>query len=122
MTSEERHENNARTRRNSHNRPAKYVNGVRLSEDESGQHHITQSQGKVQKPKNEAILKAAAAPRSAPHASQGCRHKQMVEKEMTQNILMDDDQELRDGLDRKRNYMKKEYFRRSRLRLDTTQA
>ena len=34
MTSEERHENNARTRRNSHNRPARYVNGVRVSEEE----------------------------------------------------------------------------------------
>ena len=34
MTSEERHENNARTGRNSHNRPARYVNGVRLSEEE----------------------------------------------------------------------------------------
>ena len=34
MTSEERHENNVRTRRNSNNRPARYVNGVRLSEEE----------------------------------------------------------------------------------------
>ena len=34
MTSEERHENNARARRNSDNRPARYVNGVRLSEEE----------------------------------------------------------------------------------------
>ena len=33
MTSEERRENNARTRRNSHNRPEGYVNGVRLSEE-----------------------------------------------------------------------------------------
>ena len=34
MTSEERHENNTRMRRNSHNRPARYVNGVRLSDEE----------------------------------------------------------------------------------------
>ena len=34
MTSEERHENNTRARRNSHNRPARYVNGVRLSDEE----------------------------------------------------------------------------------------
>ena len=34
MTSEERHEINARMRRNSHNRPARYVNGVRLSDEE----------------------------------------------------------------------------------------
>ena len=34
MTSEERHENIARTGRNSHNRPARCVNGVRLSEEE----------------------------------------------------------------------------------------
>ena len=34
MTSEERHDNNARMRRNSHKRPARYVNGVRLSDEE----------------------------------------------------------------------------------------
>ena len=36
MTSEERQENNARMRirRNSHNRPARYVNGVRLSDEQ----------------------------------------------------------------------------------------
>ena len=34
MTSEEGHEENARTRSNSHNRPARCVNGVRLSEEE----------------------------------------------------------------------------------------
>ena len=34
MTSEERHENNTRMRRNSHNRPPRYVNGVRLSDEE----------------------------------------------------------------------------------------
>ena len=32
--SEGRHENNTRTRRNSHNIPARYVNGVRLSDEE----------------------------------------------------------------------------------------
>ena len=34
MTEEERSENNARHRRNSQSRPARYVNGVRLSDDE----------------------------------------------------------------------------------------
>ena len=34
ITSEGRHENNTRTRRNSHNIPARYVNGVRLSDEE----------------------------------------------------------------------------------------
>ena len=34
MTAEERSENNARHRRNHQSRPARYVNGVRLSEDE----------------------------------------------------------------------------------------
>ena len=34
MTSEERHENNTGMRRNSHNIPARYVNGVRVSDDE----------------------------------------------------------------------------------------
>ena len=33
--SEGRHENNTRTRRNSHNIPARYVNGVKLSDEES---------------------------------------------------------------------------------------
>ena len=32
--SEGRHENNTRTRRNSHNIPARYVNGVKLSDEE----------------------------------------------------------------------------------------
>ena len=34
MTSEERQENNARMRRNAQNRPARYVNGVTMNEDE----------------------------------------------------------------------------------------
>ena len=34
MTAEERSENNARQRRNHQSRPARYVNGVRLSEEE----------------------------------------------------------------------------------------
>ena len=32
--SERRHENNTRTRRNSHNIPARYINGVKLSDEE----------------------------------------------------------------------------------------
>ena len=34
MTSVERHENNTRMRRNSHNIPARYVNGVKQSDEE----------------------------------------------------------------------------------------
>ena len=34
MTAEERHENDARMRRTIQSRPARYVNGVRLSADE----------------------------------------------------------------------------------------
>ena len=34
MTAEERYESNARARRNTQSRPARYVNGVRLSDDE----------------------------------------------------------------------------------------
>ena len=34
MTAEERHESNERTRRNTQSRPARYVNGVRLSHEE----------------------------------------------------------------------------------------
>ena len=34
MTAEERHENNARMKRNTQSRPAKYVSGVRLSDEE----------------------------------------------------------------------------------------
>ena len=33
--SEGRHENNEKTRRNSHNIPARYVNGVKLRDEES---------------------------------------------------------------------------------------
>ena len=33
-TNSERHENNSRTRKNSHNRPARNVNGVKLSDEE----------------------------------------------------------------------------------------
>ena len=42
--SEGRHENNTRTRRNSHNIPARYVNGVKLSDEELAD--ITQHNGK----------------------------------------------------------------------------
>ena len=34
MTAEERHENNARMRRNAQSRPARYGNGVRMNDDE----------------------------------------------------------------------------------------
>ena len=34
MTAEERHESNVRIRRNTQSRPARYVNGVRLSDEE----------------------------------------------------------------------------------------
>ena len=34
MTAEERRENNTRMRTNSHNIPARYVNGVKLSDEE----------------------------------------------------------------------------------------
>ena len=34
MAAEERHENNARLRRIAQSRPARYVNGVRMNEDE----------------------------------------------------------------------------------------
>ena len=51
MTSEGRHKNNARTRRKSHKRPERYVNGVRLSEEEVA-NIITQREKKI-KMKNE---------------------------------------------------------------------
>ena len=34
MTAEERHENNARMRRNAQSRPARYVSGVRMNDEE----------------------------------------------------------------------------------------
>ena len=66
VTSEERQENNARMRmrRKNQSRPARYVNGVRLSAEEVTQvikNTIVKSEMK--------ILKDAAAPQSAPHAS-----------------------------------------------------
>ena len=51
MTAEERSENNARHRRNSQSLPARYVNGVRLSDDEVA--NITKHKVK-EKIKNEA--------------------------------------------------------------------
>ena len=62
-----------RTRRNYHNMPARYLNGVKLSDEEIAD--VTQHYGRISKVKNErvkmvssSILKAAAAPHSAPHA------------------------------------------------------
>ena len=79
MTAEEIFENNAGHRRNHQNRPARYVNGVRLSEDEVAD--ITQTKSKKSADaQNEANLKAETAPRSAHRMSQGCRHKQMAER------------------------------------------
>ena len=51
MASEERHQNNARRRRNSHNGPARYVNGVRLSEEEVANitQHKVKRRSKVKK-------------------------------------------------------------------------
>ena len=46
MTSEERHENNARRRRNNQSRPARYVNGVRLSDEEVANISLHKSQKK----------------------------------------------------------------------------
>ena len=45
MTSEERQENNARMRmrRNNQSRPARYINGVRLSDEEVANITITQN-------------------------------------------------------------------------------
>ena len=51
MNAEERSENNARQRRNFQSRPARYVNGVRLSEDEVADITKKQSQRKMQTPK-----------------------------------------------------------------------
>ena len=71
MTSEERQENNARLRmrRNNQSRPARYVNRVRLSDEEVA--NITQHKSlKKTRVKSEMkILKDAAAPQSVPHAS-----------------------------------------------------
>ena len=49
MNSEGRHENNTRTRINSHNIPARYVNGVKLSDEDLAD--ITQHNGKKIKSK-----------------------------------------------------------------------
>ena len=58
MTAEERSESNARHRRHTQNRPARYVNGVRLSDDEVANITIHKSK-KVQKSKNEAFLESS---------------------------------------------------------------
>ena len=70
MTSEERHENNARMRmrRNNQSRPARYVNGVRLSDEEVANSTKHKSLKKTKVKSEMKILKAAAVPHSAPHA------------------------------------------------------
>ena len=55
MTAEERSESNARHRRNTQSRPARYVNGVRLSDDEVA--NISYHKSKIRsKVKNEAFF------------------------------------------------------------------
>ena len=56
-------------RRNSESRPARYVNGVRLSDEESNQHHNNKSLKKTKVKSEMMIVKDAAAPQSVPHAS-----------------------------------------------------
>ena len=81
MTAEERFENNARHRRNSQSRPARYVNGVRLSDDEVANTTKKKTKSKKRsKSKMKQFWKVAAAPNSAPCMSQSCRHKHMFEK------------------------------------------
>ena len=55
MTAEERHENNARHRRNTQSRPARKINGVRLIDDE-----VPKSQNTKSKRRSEySILRVA---------------------------------------------------------------
>ena len=63
-----------RTRRNSHNRPARYVNGVKLNDEEIADIHngrIPEQRKMKERTKMvcSSFLKAAAAPHPAPHAS-----------------------------------------------------
>ena len=94
MTAEERHESNARGRRKTQSRPARYVNGVRLSDEEVANitQHKSQEKINVKRRKNEAFWTAAAAPQSAPRTTsclaQSCGNMQALESTI-QNILMD---------------------------------
>ena len=67
MISEERQEHNARMRRrrNNQSRPARYVNGVRLSDNIT----LHKSLEKTKVKSEMMIMKDAAAPQSVPHAS-----------------------------------------------------
>ena len=99
-TSEERQENNARLRmrRNNQSRPARYVNRVRLSDEEVA--NITQHKSlKKTRVKSEMkILKDAAAPQSVPHASPKSSFLESSSSSAIKNFVMGDIQEDRDGL------------------------
>ena len=72
--------------------------------------HNTKSK-KRSKVKNEAIWKAAAAPHSAPCASESCRHKQMVEKrEWSRTSWMDWRSRTSWWVDSEKTDLGKEYF------------
>ena len=67
MTSEERQENKTRKRRNAQNRPARYVNGVRLSDEEVANITYHKSLKKTKVKSEMMIMKDAAAPQFRMH-------------------------------------------------------
>ena len=88
MTAEERSENNARYRRNSQSRPARYVNGVRLSDDEVA--NITQHKVKERiKSKMKQFGKQQQLRTPHPACRKVAGTSKCSRKEIIQNILMD---------------------------------
>ena len=89
MAAEERSENNARHTGNSQFRPAGYVNGVRLSDDEVANYHITHSQRKDKKSKLKQIGRQQQVRTPHPACRKVAGTSKCSRKEIIQNILMD---------------------------------
>ena len=120
MTAEERSESNARHRRNTQSRPARYVNGVRLSDDEVA--NITQHKSKIrstvkkwsifEKQQQQQLRTQHLTRRKVGGTSWWSR------KKWSRTSWRIDDQELRDGLEKKNTWGKDTSVKQ--LRLGTT--
>ena len=89
MIAEERSENNARHRRNSQSRPARYVNGVRLSDDEVANITCYKVKEKFKSPKMTQFGKQQQLRIPHPACRKVAGTSNCSRKEIIQNILMD---------------------------------
>ena len=98
MIAEERSENNARHRRNCQSRPARYVDGVRLSDDEVA--NITQHKvkAKLKRQKWSKLEGSSSSALRTLHVAKLQAQANVREKKGSRTSWWIDDQELRDGL------------------------